>query len=227
MRTVAQIRAAVAPLLVVGFAIAAGGCTSDPPPHEPDPRPRYQPAQTGLCEQIRVADVGTRFHLAVRPGSASPGLYGTARTFWYATCGSFRWLADDTRLATNLGPFSPGGVVSVEVHHDVAGAQEDYRRGLNNYVNVHGVRAGAGTGALPGWWDDGVYLVNIRRIDPDDVVVDDVNAARVEVSHLVRHHNLTLETNLNALSPSADTGQVIAFLHDLADALIDETADHL
>lgn len=219
-----RLRAATA----VALMVINGGCGAENPAPQPEPKPRYAQIPRDLCERLRFGDLFTRLGLSP-VSSYEPGSdYRTERTYWWERC-SFIGQARDGRFATKLGDFRPSGAVEVQVHHDVAGAEKAYDQDAENYFDYREKNVpGTTTTDLPGWWgESGRSLEWVRVLNPDDYTLGDFAATRVDVTHLIRHENLVVMVYGGAVSPTRDTAEALALLHELATALIDEAATQL
>lgn len=233
-RTNAHRRAASLPLVVL-MLVAAAGCESRYSPPEPDsaPQVRYEPATTAVCNQLDTGAAAARVDLTVTVGrDADPRSYETSKGR-FVSCGVYEWVAEDGRFSTGMdhflasGLFTVSGTTSIDVYHNLTGAQDEYRTAEHNYLDRFGVRPGASAAPVLGRWDDGVLVEQVVELDPDEVRLEGFDMARLDVSYTVRHRNAVLATHAEALAPTADSDQALALLHDLADVLLAESVDQL
>ncbi|MFY1631670.1 hypothetical protein ACN27F_00075 [Solwaraspora sp. WMMB335] len=215
-------------IAAVTLATVTGGCGVGDPTPQLDPRPRYEQIPEDLCDRLPFEDVLAPFGLILAPAHEPNSDYRAERTYWWNHC-AFVALAPNGRLATKLGEFQPSGAVQVRVYHDVAGAVEAYAQNVYNYVDLRKETLPDATAAeISGWWGQtGMSLETVEVLDPDNFTVGDFAASHVDVTHLIRHDNLVLMVYGDAIAPAGSKTEVFALLHDLIDALIDETAVHL
>lgn len=221
--------------LVLLLPVAGGGCSggSAPPEAEPQPLVRYAPAKPVVCSGIDAEAIAGQVDLTVKTGEDADPLYLPQLERTNLTCGNYEWVAGDGRFATGIddlvltGLFTASGRASITVFPELAGAQDDYRMIEHNYLDPIEVPPGFRAAPMQGWWDDGVFLQKVLKLDPDDFTLGDLDVSRVDVSYAVRRRNAVLTVTMSALAPTPDTNPVLALLHDLAEELLDETVGPL
>jgi hypothetical protein len=193
---------------------------------DPAPGPRYESVPEDLCDRLEVDKIATQHGLVVSPWYEPTSRHLAESGFWYTSCG-FSTQADDERFETEFGEFQPNGLVNVTVYGDLGEARDDYRMMSHNYVDRWGAEPNATSAPMAGWWDEGVFLERITVVDEEDYTLGELDANRLDVSHLISHGNLIVEVNADALSPTGDIDAAQSVLHSLADALIEEAVGHL
>lgn len=213
-------------LLAVVAVLAAGaaGCTSDRPEPEPspEPAPRYQPVPRDLCERLRVEEIAARFDLTIAPSYEPSTAYHEAPSWWSMGC-RFDSLDGDERFAWVLGGLDPRGSVSVTVYREPERAAEQYRLNTRSFTRP---RPQAAVADIEGWWDEGMSVAVVERV-PQGSLEEDPHASRLQVNYFIHHQNLLLEAYLEGWSPTGETDEALDLLHDILDALVEETITHL
>ncbi|MFV2018199.1 hypothetical protein [Micromonospora sp. LOL_023] len=220
-----RLRVAIA---AVAAAIITGGCGASDPTPRPTAGPRYEQIPKDICSSLRLSALFEEFNLSIPTYYEPESDYRTERDHWYELC-TFVAQGRDGRLATEIGDFQPDGAIEVQIYHDVTGAVEAYDQHASNYLDSRPANA-AGTTAtdLTGWWgDSGKSLQSVRIANPDHVTYDAVAIPDIQVIHLIRHDNLVIMANADAVASSSETDEALALLHDLTSALIDEAVSHL
>jgi hypothetical protein len=141
----------------VVLAATIAGCVADSGDSDTDPQPsaaasvQYATPPEDLCDRVRFDDVLEEWGF-YPPSWHEPGRdYRVNRTYWFVRC-DFMGLAEDGRFETVFGEFRPRGSVAVRIHHDIAGAVEDYEMDDYNYFRRP---VGSGPVSVTGWWDTG------------------------------------------------------------------------
>lgn len=215
----------VAVIAMAALVITAGGCGGDGSPPEPDPQ--YEQIPRDMCDRLRIGEMAKRWDLTIAAWHEPASDYRTHRTYWRVLC-DFIVRAADGRFATEFGDFEPHGQVAVEVYHEEAKAEEQgYDQVARGDFGRREAEHPGSTAPITGWWDEGLSLEWVTEVDPDIHIYGDIDVSDLVVSHLVRHENLVLKVDLHAGSPTEDNAEVLALLHDLAAAMIDEAVEHL
>ncbi|WBB99801.1 hypothetical protein O7543_03985 [Solwaraspora sp. WMMA2080] len=215
-------------IVAVALVVVAAGCGAGGPTPPPESNPRYGQIPEDLCSRLQFEAVFGRFALDLARSHEDGSDYRTERTYWRERC-DFGAIAPDEHFATALGEFQPSGAIQVRVYHGVAGAVQAYDQEVANYIDLpEETGPDPATADLTGWWgDSGKSLQTALVLDPDDFTLGDFAASQLDVTHLIRHENLVLVVYAGAVAPTGETAEAVTLLHDLADALIDETASHL
>ncbi|WP_123601769.1 hypothetical protein [Micromonospora sp. Llam0] len=215
-------------MIAVALVVVAAGCGAGGPTPPPESNPRYEQIPEDLCDRLRFEEVFDRFTLDLAPSHQDGSDYRTERSYWRVRC-DFGALAPDERFTTEFGEFQPSGAVQVRVYHDLTGAVQAYNQDVANYIDLpEETGPNPITADLAGWWgDSGRSLQTALVLDPDDFTLGDFAASQLDVTHLIRHDNLVMMVYAGAVAPTGETAEAVTLLHDLAEALIDETASHL
>lgn len=210
------------------LVVTTGGCGGSDPAPQPAPKPRYQQTPDDLCHDLRLSTILEQFDLDL-PSDYEPDRGPrTERTHWRQLCTFIAYGTDD-RFATAVGEFRPAGAVQVRIYHDVAGAVEAYEQDVYSYFDLREETVpGTTTTDLAGWWgDSGKSLETVQMPGQGNLAAGPVAIHDIQVVHLIRHENLVVMADHDAIAPLLETDEALALLQDLTSALIDETVSHL
>jgi hypothetical protein len=220
------LRAATGTLVAALLATTGAGCR--PGDHETEPIPsdqpglRYGPLDPGICDEIDLPELLSRFGLA--PTAEQPEAVYEANPDggnWVAAC-RFRAEARET------GPDLLGPLGNLQVHvlrpPDLAEhtAQDATPVGHGRYVTLatqyrqvvdrDSSLSSPTIDTVPGSWDEGTFIE----------ATGDGSTPPVNLTYIVRDDNMVLVVQLTAELDQGAERDAISTLHDLAQTLIDE-----
>jgi hypothetical protein len=214
--------------LSAAVALLIAGCDSSPEPTKtPEPRITYGQATPDMCEQMRMAEVATRFGLKLR-SSYDPTIHFDPRGGSVLLTCAIRAYDDSERFRTELGEFAPGGTVSLWTYSNHEHAEDAHEAEVISLRKFAESKPEVSTQEVSGWWDEGVYFQTVAPIDPKQYPrIENLAAAGVEVLYELRHGNLRINTRIDDRAATLEIDQVLAFLRDFAEAFTKEAVSYL
>ncbi|MFY1699926.1 hypothetical protein [Solwaraspora sp. WMMA2101] len=214
-------------LTTLALVVVTGGCERSDPTSQPVPGPQYKTSPEDICESLRLGIVLEQFDLSLPSDYQPDPGPRTERTHWRQLC-TFAAYGVDERFATPVGGFRPTGSVQVRVYQNAADAAAAYDEDSYSYFDLREETVpGTTTANLTGWWGENGRSLQTAQIPNPDHLVSDAVVNEIHVIHLIRHDNLVLLADNEAIAPLPDSAEVTTLLHDLTRALIDETVTHL